>query len=101
MSPSYFNNENFLSAPSKEKLKANLRKEDWKVLAHKYQVPLHYSMTKEVIRNTVLEALVEAEVIEETSIEEMTSELRTPSAQCDKSLDPCVETDEDRLEIEK
>ena len=61
MASTSFNIHDFCYAPSLEQLKAhNLRKEDWKAIAKPFEVPITTQMTKEVLKNVIIEYLVDS-----------------------------------------
>ena len=73
MASNTFDVEAFCASPSFEKLEnQNPKKDDWKAIAFHFDIPITYQMTKEVIKNTVIEQLVNQGLLEEAAAEELT-----------------------------
>ena len=70
MASSTFNIHDFCNAPSLEQLKThNPKKDDWKAIAKHFNVPITTQMTKEILKNVVIESLVNNNILEEEAIE--------------------------------
>ena len=73
MAAAQFDLEYFLADPSIEQLKgANIKKDQWKAIAEHFDVPITTQMTKEVLKNVVIEHLVEQGQLLGHAIEELT-----------------------------
>lgn len=56
-----------------DKLKdIKLKKDQWKAIAGHFQVPISHHMIKEVVKNVVIEHLVDQGLLKEITIEELT-----------------------------
>ncbi|ORD93237.1 hypothetical protein ECANGB1_552 [Enterospora canceri] len=68
-----FNVNDFCASPSLDQLKTqNIKKDDWKTIARHFKVPITSQMTKEILKNVVIEYLVDNNILEQEAIEELT-----------------------------
>ena len=63
MSSPSFDLKNFVENPSLEKLKGNIRKQEWKDIATHFSITFTERMNKEVLKNHVIETLVKEQMI--------------------------------------
>ena len=73
MASAQFNIHDFCDSPSLKKLRyQNPPKDEWKAIAKHFEVPITTHMTKEMIKNVVIEHLVNNNVLEAQAIEYLT-----------------------------
>ncbi|MPD03036.1 hypothetical protein E2C01_098651 [Portunus trituberculatus] len=73
MASAQFNVEDFCADPSLEQLKdVNIKKDQWKTIAKHFDVPITSQMTKEIIKNVVVEHLVQEGQLLGNAIKELT-----------------------------
>ncbi|ORD93070.1 hypothetical protein ECANGB1_1400 [Enterospora canceri] len=103
-----FNVNDFCASPSLDQLKTqNIKKDDWKAIARHFEVPITSQMTKEILKNVVIEYLVGNNILEQEAIEELTpmSASRITKApispiEYDRSIDSQLEMEKLKLEYQ-
>ena len=96
------NIHDFCNAPSLEQLKArDLRKEDWKSIAKHLEVPITTQITKNVLKNVVIEYLVNNNALEEEAIEHLTPMSTSRVAKALSSLSDSDSSSNSQLELER
>ena len=108
MASAQFNVEDFCADPSMEKLKGvTITKNQWKSIAEHFDVPITSQMTKEVVKNVVIEHLVQQGLLLGNAIEELTpmsASMRTvshsPQEEQDKSRPSQLEIEKLKLEYQ-
>ncbi|MPC27406.1 hypothetical protein E2C01_020576 [Portunus trituberculatus] len=71
MASPIFSLEQFVEKPSFDQLSA-IRKVDWQAIAQYYELPVSLYTSKEILKNTVVEKLVELRVLPEQAIQALT-----------------------------